>query len=54
MTDDEMVERQDRLDRHEFEQTLSVGDGQGSFREAGMLKSMGSQRIGPNRDTELN
>ena len=29
MTEDEMVGWQDRLDRHEFEQALGVGDGQG-------------------------
>ena len=31
-----------QLDRHEFEQALGVGDGQGSL----MLQSMGSQRVG--------
>ena len=31
MTEDEMVERHHLLDRHEFEQTLGVGDGQGGL-----------------------
>ena len=31
MTEDEMAEWHHRLDRHEFEQTLGVGDGQGSL-----------------------
>ena len=30
-TEDEMVGRHHRLNRHEFEQTLGVGDGQGSL-----------------------
>ena len=32
-----------RLDGHEFEQALGVGDGQGSL--LGMLQSMGLQRV---------
>ena len=43
MTEDEMVGWHQRLDGHEFEQALGVGDGQG---KAGVLQSMGSQRIG--------
>ena len=31
MTDDEMVGRHHRLDGHEFEQALGIGDGQGSL-----------------------
>ena len=31
MTEDEMVEWNHRLDEHEFEQALGVGDGQGSL-----------------------
>ena len=31
MTGDEMVGRHHRLDGHEFEQTLGVGDGQGDL-----------------------
>ena len=31
MTEDAMVRRYHRLDRHEFEQALGVGDGQGSL-----------------------
>ena len=31
MTEDEVVGRHHRLDGHEFEQTLEVGDGQGSL-----------------------
>ena len=31
MTEDEMVEWHHRLDGHEFEQTLGVGDGLGSL-----------------------
>ena len=31
MTDDEMVGRHQRLDGHEFEQALGIGDGQGSL-----------------------
>ena len=31
MTEDEMVEWQQQLDGHEFEQALGVGDGQGSL-----------------------
>ena len=39
MTEDEMVGWHHRLDGHEFEQALGVGDEQGS------LASMGSQRL---------
>ena len=31
MTEDEMVRRHHRLDGHEFEQALGIGDGQGSW-----------------------
>ena len=31
MTEDEMVEWHQQLDRHEFEQAPGVGDGQGSL-----------------------
>ena len=41
MMEDEMVGWHHRLDGHEFEQALGVGDGQGS---PGMLQSMGSQK----------
>ena len=34
MTEDEMVGWHHRLDGHEFEQTLGVGEGQGSLRAA--------------------
>ena len=40
MTEDEMVGWHHRLDGHEFEQALGVGDGQGS-----LLQSMGSQEL---------
>ena len=33
-----------QLDRHEFEQVLGVGDGQGG--KPGMLQFMGSKRVG--------
>ena len=41
MTEDEMVGWHHRLSGHEFEQALSVGDGQG---KPVMLQSMGLQR----------
>ena len=31
MIEDEMVRRHHRLDGHEFEQALGIGDGQGSW-----------------------
>ena len=40
MTEDEKVGWRHQLNGHEFEQTLGVGDGQGS------LASMGLQRVG--------
>ena len=40
MTEDEMVGWHHRLDEHEFEQALGVGDGQGT-----LLQSMGLQRV---------
>ena len=40
MTEDEMVGWPHRINGHEFEQALGVGDGQGSL---GMLQSVGSQ-----------
>ena len=41
MTEDEMVGWHHRLDGHEFEQALGVGDGQGSLHAAvhGVAKS---------------
>ena len=45
MTEDEMVGWHHRLNGHEFEEALGVGDGQGS---------LGSQRVGHNCATELN
>ena len=42
MTEDEMAGWHHQLGGHEFEQTPGVGDGW----EAGMLQSMGSQRVG--------
>ena len=49
-TEDEMVGWHHWLERHEFEQALGVGDGQGSL----VLWSMGSQRVGHDWVTELN
>ena len=49
-TEDEMVGWHHWLNGHEFEQALGVGDGWGSL----VLQSMGSQRVGHNRATELN
>ena len=43
MTEDEMVGWRHRLDGHEFELVLGVGDGQG---RPGMLQFMGSKRVG--------
>ena len=43
MAEDEMVGWHHRLDGHEFEQALGVGDGQESL----VLQSMGLQRVGP-------
>ena len=40
MTEDEMVGWHHQLNRHEFEQALGDGEGQGSL---AMLQSMGSQ-----------
>ena len=51
MTEDEMVGWHHRLDGHEFEQASGVGDGIG---KPGILQSMGPQRVGYNRATELN
>ena len=45
MAEDEMVGWHHRLNRHEFEQTLGNGEGQG---KPGVLQSMGSQRAGHN------
>jgi len=44
MKEDEMVRWHHRLDGHGFEQALGVG----VDRELGVLKSMGSQRVGHN------
>ena len=41
MTEDEMIGWHHRLNGHEFEQALGVGDGQGSL----VLQSIGSQRV---------
>ena len=41
-TEDEMVGWNHRLDRHEFEQALAVGDGE----KLGVLQFMGSQKSG--------
>ena len=43
MTEDEIVGWHHGLDRHEFEQTLRVGDGPSL---TGMLQTIGSQRVG--------
>ena len=43
MTEDEMAGWHHRLNEHGFEQTPGDGDGQG---RAGMLQSVGSQRVG--------
>ena len=42
MTEDEMVGWHHLLNRHEFEQALGVGDGQGSLE---CLQSLGLQRV---------
>ena len=42
MTEDEMAAWQPRLNGHEFEQALGVGDGQEAWRAADMR----SQRVG--------
>ena len=39
MAEDEMVGWHHQLDRHEFEQALGVGDGQGSMAVHGAIKS---------------
>ena len=44
MTEDEMVGWHQQLDGHEFEQALSVGDGQRSL--TCCMQSTGSQRVG--------
>ena len=48
MTEDEMVGWHHRLDGHEFQQALGVGDGQ-----SGVLQSMVSQRVRHDWVTEL-
>ena len=45
MTEDEMAGWHHRLSGHKFEQSLGVGDRQGSL---AILQSMGSQRVGHN------
>ena len=50
MTEDEMVGWHHRLDGHEFEQALGVGDGQCSLT---CLQSMGSERVRHDWATEL-
>ena len=52
MTEDEVVGWHHRLDGHEFEQAPGVGDGQTG--SPGELQSMGLQRVGHDRVTELN
>ena len=52
MAEDEMVVWHHQHDGHEFEQALGVGDGQGSL--ACCMQSMGSQRVGYDRATEMN
>ena len=49
MTEDEMIGWHHQLNRHEFEQALGDGEGQGSL---AMLQSMGSQTVRHNRVTE--
>ena len=51
MTEDEVVGWHHGLNGHEFEQAPGVGDAQG---KAGMLQSMGLQRIGHYCMSELN
>ena len=51
MTEDEMVGWHHRLNGHEFEQTLGVGDGQGGLV---CCSSVGLQRVRHDRATELN
>ena len=43
MTEDKVVGVHHQFNRHEFEQALGVGDGQGSL---GILPSIGLQRVG--------
>ena len=50
MTEDEMVGWHHRLNGHGFGWTPEVGDGQ----RPGVLQSMGLQRVGHDRATELN
>ena len=50
MAEDEMVGWHHRVNGQEFEQALGVGDG----RKPGVLKSLGSQRVGHDWATELN
>ena len=50
MTEDEMVGWHHRLDRHELEQALGVGDGQGSL----VCCSLWSRRVRHISATELN
>ena len=49
-TEDEMVGWHHRLDAHEFEQALGIGDGQGIL---SCCSQWGSQRVGHNWVTEL-
>ena len=46
MTEDKMSGWHHRLDGHKFEQALGVGDGRDGG--AGMLQSLGSERVGHN------
>ena len=49
MTEDEMAGWHHRLDRHEFERTPGVGDGQGGL---ACCSSLGLQRVGHDSATE--
>ena len=51
MTEDEMIGWHHRVNGHEFGWTPGVGDGQGG--RPGVLRFMGSQRVGHDWETEL-
>ena len=52
MTEDKMVGWHHQLDGHEFEQTLGVGDGQGSLAWGSKELDMGLQRVRHDLATE--